>query len=194
MSEIIVSPSVAVRWKLWMAIGVVHVLMGLAALFWPDATLTVLVVIVGIELLLAGVLRVLVAATDDAMDSRVLHVLLGLVSVVLGLLVMREPIGSLAVVVAVLGIFWVLWGLVELFISLTPAASGLRLPLAVEGGLAVLGGGILLSWPGLTLRGLTLIVGILLVLGGGAATWTAWQMRRPEATSAPGPLSTPAVP
>jgi uncharacterized membrane protein HdeD (DUF308 family) len=184
--------SESLAWKIVLAIGLVHVFMGAALLFWPSATLTVVVVIVGIELVLAGVLRMLVAAGDAQLDARLLRALLGLMSVVVGLLVMREPLRSLAVVVGLLGVFWVVWGLVELFISLTPSASGTRLPLAVEGGVAVVGGLFLLAWPELTVRGLTILVGGFLLAGGLVVVWSAWQLRRPQARPIPGAISSPA--
>lgn len=184
----------SLAWKVVLAIGLVHVFMGAALLFWPSATLTVIVIIVGIELILSGVLRMLVAAGDAELDARLLRAVLGLVSVVVGLLVMREPLRSLAVVVGLLGVFWVLWGLVELFISLTPAASETRIPLAVEGGIAVVGGLLLLAWPELTVRGLTILVGVLLLVGGLATTWSAWQMRRPQPHVTPRAFSTPSTP
>lgn len=167
-------------WQAVIAIGVVHVAMGFTALIWPDATLTVLVIIVGIELIIAGVLRMLVAAADAALDARLLHGLLGLVSVVVGLLVMRQPLRSLGAVVALIGIFWVLWGLIELFLSLTPAAQGARLPLAIEGGLATLGGLLLLAWPELTVFGLTMLVGALLVAAGLVTIWSGLRRRKTE--------------
>jgi uncharacterized membrane protein HdeD (DUF308 family) len=165
------------NWIVVMALGVIHLLMGAAALFWPGATLTVLVFIVGIEFLISGVLRMLIAAADPSMDARLLRALLGLVAVVVGLLIMREPLRSLATVVAVLGIFWVLWGLVMLFVSLLPVARGQRAPLAIEGGVAAIGGGVLLSWPAITVGALTALVGALLILVGGATAWAAWRLR-----------------
>jgi uncharacterized membrane protein HdeD (DUF308 family) len=175
-------------WIAVMALGTIHVFMGAAALFWPGATLTVLVFIVGIEFLISGVLRMLIAAADTAMDARVLKALLGLVSVIVGLLVMREPLRSLAVVVALLGIFWVLWGLVMLFVSLLPVARGQRGPLATEGGVAAVGGAVLLSWPEITVGALTSLVGGLLLIVGGATVWSAWRARRndPSAVDAAG--------
>lgn len=160
------------------AIGVLHAVLGLVALVWPDVTLTVLTVLVGIDLALSGVLRIVVAVGSDGADSRVLRLLLGLVSVVLGLVVIRAPLESLAVLVTILGVFWVLWGLVEIVVGVLPAAAGHRAPLLVEGAIAAIGGGVLLAWPDITVGALTRLVGLLLLLAGIVTAWSAWRLRQ----------------
>lgn len=166
-----------ILWRVLLTIGVVNGALGLVLLFWPDATLTVVVFLVGIELLVSGVLRVLYAAGHRELDARLLRVLLGLVAVVLGLLVMREPLRSIAVLVAVLGVFWVLWGCIELFVALTPAARGARGYLLAEGAVAAVAGMILLAWPEPTLRVLALVAGGFLALVGLVTVATAWRLR-----------------
>lgn len=164
-------------------LGAIHAVMGLVALFWPGVTLTVIAVILGIEFVLAGVIRIVVAVAADAVDARVLRVVFGLLSVIVGLLVLRSPLESIALLVAVVGVFWVLWGLVEVVIALLPSAAGYRGPLLVEGAVALIGGAILLAWPDATVTVLTRVVGFFLLLAGGITAWSAWRLRDAEGTT-----------
>jgi uncharacterized membrane protein HdeD (DUF308 family) len=163
-------------------LGAVHAVLGLVALFWPAVTLTVLTVIVGVELVLAGVIRLVVAVASSSADARVLRIFLGLLSVIVGLVVIRSPLESLAVLVTIIGVFWIVWGLVEVLIALLPPAAGFRGPLLVEGGVAILGGIVLLAWPDATIGVLTRVVGLLLLLAGGITAWSAWRLRKAEST------------
>lgn len=169
--------SQTIVWRIMLTIGIVHVLMGGALVVWPSATLTVVVLVVGAELLVSGALRIIAAAGNPQLDARLLRVLLGLVTIALGVLVMRQPLRSIAVVVTLLGVFWLLRGFVELFVSLTPSAQGVRGLLAAEGALATAGGLVLLVWPEPTVRVLALLAGVLLLLVGLVVTYRAWQLR-----------------
>lgn len=159
-------------------LGVVHAVIGAVLLVWPGPTLTVAVAVLGIGLLAAGVVRILLAALDESGDPRTLRVVLGLVGVVAGLLVMRDPLRSLEVVVTVVGVFWVLWALVELFVSLTREAEDHRGALLLEAAVVGLSGTVLLAWPDVTLTVLTRLTGFLLLLIGAVGAWVGWQLVR----------------
>jgi uncharacterized membrane protein HdeD (DUF308 family) len=161
-------------------LGAVHAIMGLVALFWPAVTLTVIAVIVGIEFVLAGLIRLVVAIASPSQDVRGLRIVLGLLSVIVGLLVIRSPLESVGLLVTIVGVFWIVWGVVEVLIALLPSAAGQRTPLLVEGGVALLGGAVLLSWPDVTLGVLTRGVGLLLLLAGAITAWSAWRLRDAE--------------
>lgn len=166
----------SLAWQLPLALGIVHLLLGLALLLWPGATLTVVAILLGIELVVAGFIRVVHAVAERGSEARFLRGVIGLLGVLAGLLVMSEPLRAIGLVVVVVGAFWVLWGLVEAIIALTPSAAGHRGLLLLEGGLAVGAGAVLLAWPEPTVRVLTIVVGILLVLAGLLATWAGWRL------------------
>jgi uncharacterized membrane protein HdeD (DUF308 family) len=48
-------------WGLWLAIGIVEVAVGVGAIAWPGITILVLAIIIGIDLLIAGVIELVVA-------------------------------------------------------------------------------------------------------------------------------------
>lgn len=59
-----VAGSLAVRppvWGLWLVIGVVELAAGVAAIAWPSITIVVIAIIIGIDLLIAGLVELAVA-------------------------------------------------------------------------------------------------------------------------------------
>ena len=48
-------------WGLWLVIGLVEVVVGVAAIAWPDITLLVVAIIIGIDLLIAGLIELVIA-------------------------------------------------------------------------------------------------------------------------------------
>jgi uncharacterized membrane protein HdeD (DUF308 family) len=122
------APTGAVRespWALVLAAGVVTAACGLALAFWPEATLRILAVIVAVQLLLTGVVSIVGAVAAGGADRgvRALVVLSGILSILVGLVLLRAPQQTVVVVGLLLGLWWVLKGLVELVAALTTDAS-----------------------------------------------------------------------
>lgn len=163
-------------WQLPLILGVLHVLLGIALLVWPESTVRVAAVLVGLELVVGGLFRMALALASNG-EARAVRAVLGLLGVLAGVLVVSEPLRSVELVVLVLGVFWVVWGLAELFIAMTPNAAGQRAPLVAEGLVVLAGGVALTAWPAPTLRVLTLLVGILFLVVGLVVAWAGWQLR-----------------
>jgi len=97
------------RWFYVLA-GVVGVIAGLAAAFWPEVTLLVLVVWAGAWAVVTGVLEIAAAVSAEGSD-RWLTALAGVLSIVAGLFILIWPgIGALALA-TVLGIYALAAGL-----------------------------------------------------------------------------------
>jgi len=48
-------------WGVWLVIGLVEVAAGVAAIAWPDVTILIVAIIIGIDLLIAGLAELAVA-------------------------------------------------------------------------------------------------------------------------------------
>jgi len=48
-------------WGLWLVIGLLEVVVGVAAIAWPDITILVVAIIIGIDLLIAGLVELVIA-------------------------------------------------------------------------------------------------------------------------------------
>jgi uncharacterized membrane protein HdeD (DUF308 family) len=108
----------------------------------------------------------------------VLFAVLGVLSVIIGLWAVRHVLLTLLALVVLLGIFWVVNGTIEVFAALAHRGTPERGWTALMGLLSVLAGIIVLAYPGLTLLGLAVILGIWLLVFGGMEVTAAFRIRR----------------
>src|SRR5215217_2269307 len=80
----------ASEWRLFLVLGIISILFGVAVIAWPDATLRVMAVMVGLWLLGAGIARVLSAfLTGQRMGQQILSGIIGLLLIVGGVACLR---------------------------------------------------------------------------------------------------------
>jgi uncharacterized membrane protein HdeD (DUF308 family) len=162
-----------------LAYGIITLLAGIAVLAWPSATLLVIAVLFGVQLIVSGIFRFVAAlAIDDLTGgTRVLLALLGVLSVIIGLWAVRHVLLTLLALVVFLGIFWVINGAIEVFTALSHRAMPERGWTAFMGILSVIAGVIVLAYPGLSLLSLAVILGIWLLVFGAMETMLAFRLR-----------------
>jgi hypothetical protein len=104
-----------------MTFGVISLLAGVAVLAWPGRTLIVVAVLFGIQLVVTRIFRFVAAfASEDLTGgTRVLLVVLGVLSLVIGLYAVRHVLVTLLALALLLGIYWIINGAVELFMALS---------------------------------------------------------------------------
>ena len=168
------------HWGWVLAYGIVTLLAGIAVLVWPRETLLVVAVLFGIHLIFSGMFRFVAAlATEDLTGgTRVLLALLGVMSVIVGLWAVRHALITLLALIVFLGIFWVINGAIEVFTALSHRESRERGWTVAMGLLSVVAGIIVLAFPGLTLLGLAVILGIWLLVFGVMETMLALRIRK----------------
>src|SRR5712692_10349584 len=175
-------------WPAFMAAGLGAVIVGIVLLVWPKATLTIVAVLIGIGLIVAGLLRLIDGFTthDATGGKRVAYVLIGLLAVVVGLYCIRHynlVIGVLAILV---GLFWVIHGIADIGIGLFAGPFPGRGLTVLTGVLSLAAGLIVLFWPSITVIVLVRVLGIWLIVYGLLTAITAFSLRR-GATSVPDP-------
>jgi uncharacterized membrane protein HdeD (DUF308 family) len=168
------------HWGWVLFFGIVTLLAGIAVLAWPGATLLVIAVLFGVQLIIAGIFRFVAAfATDDASGgTRVLLALLGVLSVIIGLWAVRHVLLTLLALVVLLGIFWVVNGAIELFTALSHRGMPERGWTAAMGVLSILAGIVVLIYPGPSLLTLSIVLGIWLLVYGVMEIVAAFRIRR----------------
>jgi uncharacterized membrane protein HdeD (DUF308 family) len=158
------------RAAFWIAIGgaITSVVVGIMIMIWPDATLKVVAVLFGVWVLLHGVVRIVQAVVPSVRDGaeRALLGVIGILFVMAGIIALRNLLASLAFLVTIVGLMWLIGGIVDLVAAFGRSGAGNRLPNAVLGVLSVLGALVLLLWPGLTLSALVYLTGIWMVVMG----------------------------
>ena len=99
-------------WWLLLIVGVLSVVAGVIILFKPSESLPTLAVIAGIFLLLDGILE-LVDSFMRSTPNRGLVALIGVLSAIVGVLLIRHPIGGVAAVALLIGIWLIAVGVIR---------------------------------------------------------------------------------
>jgi uncharacterized membrane protein HdeD (DUF308 family) len=154
-------------------------------LAWPGRTLVVVAVLFGIQLIVTGIFRFAAAfASDDVTGgTRVLLAVLGVISLIIGLYAVRHVLVTLLALALLLGIFWVISGVVELFTALSHRAMRGRGWTAVMGILSILAGLVVLAYPGISLLVLAVVLSVWLLVFGVMQIVLAFRIRSLRASS-----------
>lgn len=172
------------HWGLVLAYGVITLGLGIVLVVWPHASVTVFTVLLAIQLIIAGIFRIAGALSMQRGDGvRALIGLMGGVSLIVGLLILRDPLQSVIVLSMILGVFWLIAGIVEVLGALVaPPAEGRGWPL-FTGLLGMLFGGFLIVYTDLSLKVFIVLVAIWLIVAGVLAVIAAFKLRslRPAA-------------
>ncbi|MER6959356.1 DUF308 domain-containing protein [Streptomyces sp. NPDC000618] len=165
---------------------------GILILVWPDETLHVLAVLIGLYLLVTGVFRFVESFAGEDHGARVTGLLLAVLYVVAGVLSLRHPLQTIAALSLIVGVLWLVSGILTLYTALAAKDlphRGVVLGAAV---LAVVAGIVVLALPTESALALTRLLGLWLVLLGlvEAAVALAWRAAlrrraRPSRPSAP---------
>ncbi|MBL1087350.1 DUF308 domain-containing protein [Streptomyces actinomycinicus] len=158
--------AIARSWTWILGSALVTLAAGLLILVWPDETLHVLAVLVGLYLLLAGALRFVTAFARESHGERLPALLIAVLYVLAGVLCLRNPVQTVAALSLIVGLTWLVSGLLTLYTAL---AAGDLPHRAVVLGAALLGivaGIVVLALPTESARVLTRLLGLWLVLLG----------------------------
>ena len=156
------------HWGWLMAFGIISLLAGVAVLAWPGRTLIVVAVLFGVQLVVTGIFRFVAAfASEDLTGgTRVLLAVLGVLSLIIGLYAVRHVLVTLLALALLLGIYWVVSGVVELFMALSAHGVPGRGWTVVMGVISMLAGLLVLVYPAISLLTLAVVLSVwLLVLG-----------------------------
>jgi uncharacterized membrane protein HdeD (DUF308 family) len=106
------------RWGWFVALGVVLVAIAAVAWFEVVAVTLVSVIFIGAALLLGGVFQILQAFMVRAWSGFLLHVLMGLLYVLGGLLIMAEPATGAVVITVFLAVCLGIAGIMRIWLAL----------------------------------------------------------------------------
>jgi uncharacterized membrane protein HdeD (DUF308 family) len=150
-------------WWLLIIFGVIAIGVGVFLLADPHESLSTLTVIVGILLLIDGVLAVISSVVGRG-EGRGLLALVGVLSAIAGLVLIKKPFDTLIVFTLIVGVWFVVAGVVR-FISAFAEPEGRAATIAVAV-LDLIAGIVILSWPGLGVATFAVIVGLVLIFRG----------------------------
>lgn len=153
-------------WLWALGSALVTLVPGILILVWPDETLHVLAVIIGLSLLLTGVFRFVAAFARESHGDRLTRVLLAVVFVLAGVLCLRHPLQTIAALSLIVGVTWLVSGMLTLYTAIAAKALPHRGVLAAAGALGVAAGIVVLALPTASAVALTRLLGLWLVLLG----------------------------
>ena len=162
-------------WWVSSLIGILTLGVGVFLVIAPHETLSTITVIVGILLVVDGLLAVLGSIFGER-ESRGVLALVGVLTVVAGLVLIKHPFETLVILTVIVGIWFVVAGIARFVASFS-----------LEGGrtfsffmaiLDMVAGTVILSWPELGLATLAIIIGIVLIVRGFLLALLGWQLSR----------------
>ncbi|MFD3927493.1 HdeD family acid-resistance protein [Streptomyces sp. NPDC058614] len=153
-------------WQWILGSAIATLVPGILVLVWPDETLHVLAVLIGLYLLVTGAFRFVAAFARDEPGERLPGLLLAVLYVLAGVLCLRNPLQTIAALSLIVGIVWLVSGILTLYTAI--AAKDLPHRGFVVGGavIAILAGIVVLALPTESARALTRLLGLWLVLLG----------------------------
>ncbi len=144
-------------WWIASLVGVMSVIAGIIVLAKPSNSLATLAVVSGIFVLVDGIVAIIEALGRDT-ENRGLVAVLGAVSVIVGILLIRHPIAGVTAVALVLGIWLIVAAVVRFVVAVEVGEHSLR-RIAVAAVLAIAGIAIVAS-PHIRYATLALIAGL----------------------------------
>ncbi|HMD52598.1 MAG TPA: DUF308 domain-containing protein [Solirubrobacteraceae bacterium] len=161
-------------WWLLMLFGVALFGVGVFFVASPHETLTTFTVIAGILLLIDGILAILGSIFGRG-EGRGMLALIGALSAVAGLILIKKPFDTLIVFTLIVGVWFIVAGVVR-FVAAFAAPEG-RAGNILIAILDLVAGILILSWPSLGLATLAVIIGIVLIFRGALFIFAGWSLR-----------------
>jgi len=152
-------------------VGLLTLAVGVFFVASPHETLKVFTVIGGILLLVDGLLAI-IAALVGVSESRGLLAMVGVLSVIAGVVLIKKPFQTLLVLVVILGIWLVVVGIARFVSAFSRREDrGVNIFVAI---VDVIAGIVILSWPKPSLATLAVIFGIVLIIRGALFVYAGW--------------------
>jgi uncharacterized membrane protein HdeD (DUF308 family) len=172
-------------WWIATLVGVMSVTAGILVIAKPSNSVATLAVISGIFVLIDGIVAILESLVRDT-ESRGVVAILGVVSVVVGILLIRHPVAGVKGVALLLGIWLIAAAMVRLVVAIGVSEHRLR-RLAGAAVLAIAGIAIVSS-PQIGYATLALIAGLGFIGYGASMIVVGWAIRTVgHSVAQPGP-------
>jgi uncharacterized membrane protein HdeD (DUF308 family) len=156
-------PLLARNWWLFVVTGLICVATAVAVVVWPDITLLAFGVIIGIYLLLAAIMEIVDAVTGPP-GGRAVSAILGVITLIAGVICIRRPGESLLAIVIVAGVYLIAVGVIRVVRAFEVAdGRGWALLLAV---VDVAAGCLILAWPDLGLATVAIMFAATMLVRG----------------------------
>jgi len=164
------------EWPVVFVMGLITLALGVVVISWPQETLTVISVLIGLQILVYGIYRLVTAFSHDTVSPGWTG-FVGVFGIIVGIVVLRNPFETVAVLAVLLGVVWIIGGIIEFIGSIADGSAQHRW-LGVFGGLlSIIAGIVVVAWPAPTVTVIAWISGLYLIVFGLFLCVTAFQLR-----------------
>ncbi|MGW3630351.1 HdeD family acid-resistance protein, partial [Streptomyces sp. NPDC005122] len=153
-------------WTWILGSAVATLVPGVLVLVWPNESLHVLAVLIGLYLLVIGVFRFVAAFSRREQGERLPGLLLALLFVLAGVLCLRNPMQTIAALSLIVGVAWLVSGMLTAYTALATRDLPHRGVVLAAAALGIAAGVVVLALPIESARALTRLLGLWLVLLG----------------------------
>ncbi len=153
------------HWGVLLFLGITSLVVGIIALVWPGATIVVIAILVAAWLIVSGIFQIIRGFSHGITGGmRALLFISGALSLILGIIAINGIFQAVEILAILIGIAFLFRGFGLLF---TAAEDGNGRGWNIFGGIVMLIGGlVVLTWPGISLVTLAWVTGIWLIVGG----------------------------
>jgi len=171
-----VRETVRLHWRLFLAQGVIMLILGILAIIWPGISTIAVDIYVGWLFLLSGLVGIFTMFLARDVQAFLWMLLTAALSLFVGVMLVWHPTQGAVSLTMVLTAFFIVEGIVQIVASLSyrdvfPSQWGWMLASGIAD--LILAGIIIAGWPGSATWALGLIVGVNLVTSGAAITMVA---------------------
>ncbi len=159
-------------WWLLVVIGLVGIAAGVIVLLKPEDSLSFLAVVAGIFILASGIFDVAISFSRRT-PNRGLAAIVGVLSAVIGVLLIRHPIGGVLFVALLIGIWLIAVGVVRFVEAFDSDRRAWNIVVAL---LEIVAGIVIVATPPIGFATLALLTGIAFILNGVAIFALGWIM------------------
>ena len=164
-----------------LALGIVSIVVGILVIARPVNTLLFVAVLFGVQLLILGVVRIVLGASVSGVPRwlKVLSVVLGILTIIAGVICFLRPQASLVILAILLAVGWIADGIGDLARGFgADRSGGERAYLIVLGIVSIVAGLVVAIFPGPSLVLLAQVAGVALLLIGALTCLSAIIGRR----------------
>jgi uncharacterized membrane protein HdeD (DUF308 family) len=164
------------KWWVVALLGAISIAAGVLALAYPDITLLVLGLIVGINLVIIGAVWIGLATTEvQSEGGRVLRFIVGFLAILAGLVCLVRPGAGVLVLLIALSFWFIVTGVADLARALDEREH--RWIAGILGVISIAAGVVIVGNPDIGLATLALLAGIAFIVRGTVELMAGFYMR-----------------
>jgi uncharacterized membrane protein HdeD (DUF308 family) len=165
-------------WTWLLLFGIATLIAGILTIAWPGNSLIAIAIVVGVQLIINGIFRLVVAFSDLGQRHRAWVVFMGIFSIIVGMLCLRDVFQTIFALTLLVGIFWTVHGVGHVFDAFARQDLPQRGWAILTGALSIVAGIVIFAWPISSAFALALVLGVWLTVLGAMEIVAAVRLKR----------------